>query len=141
MKNYLLSVFALTSLCFSWQAFSGELCQKNGTEYTMEEARKYSHLAKDILFKYDYNAKEILAQQPTSEMDHCLKLLLEPISAAEHLIVSNKDYEDMEPCEKYELIATNAKAFTRKYAGGHKIYFQSCLNNNPSTDESNDVVE
>jgi hypothetical protein len=132
MKNLCLTAFGLWVLSTSCAAYSGELCEKNNLEFVMEEARRYNHLAKDILFKYDYNAKELLAQQPTPSMDQCLKQHLQPIIDDERAIVSNKDYEDMASCEKYEQISVNAKIFIRKYSSLQKTYFQTCLNNNPS---------
>lgn len=134
MKKHLLSIVALVCYGYAGLGWGGELCERNNIEYVMEEARRDNHAARDVLFEYDYHAKELLAQQPTPAFDQCLKQLLEPIIAAEHLIVSNKEYDKLETCAKYELISINAKAFTKKYSGNPKSYFQACFNMTPSAE-------
>jgi hypothetical protein len=131
MKKYEMLFCLLASFSASDLAVSGELCQKHNIEYVTNEAGKYTHLAKDILFKYDYYAKELLARHPTAEMEICVNQLLAPLIDLNEHIAANKAYDDLEGCEKFELISMVAKAFTRKYANGQPSYFNSCLQKAP----------
>jgi len=131
MKKYEMLFFLLAGFSASDIAVSGELCQKYNIDYVTNEAGKYTHLAKDMLFKYDYYAKELLAQYPTAQMESCVNQLLAPLIDLQEHIAANKAYDDLEGCEKFELITMVAKAFTRKYANGQPSYFNSCLKKPP----------